>query len=135
LPTPAATLRAAIGDLDAHVQRRAEAIAAPRIAEVEQAAATRITDLKAGHAQKRQRLEDLVGELRRQLTVLEQDRGCTCRMRRATCAVRPTAGRWRLAPCGSGGGTGGAGARLAPGWCQQVDAAAAVAERPGPKLS
>ena len=92
------------------MHRRAEAIAAPRIAEGEREAATRIVCLAADHAQKRERLKDLAGEFRQQLTVVE--RGWLRRSYAACHLPRPVR-------------------RLIDGMCQRVDAAAAI--RPAPR--
>jgi DNA segregation ATPase FtsK/SpoIIIE-like protein len=57
-------------NLNAYIEARAAEIAAPRIAAAEEQAKREVADLKAQHASEIQRLEDLVGELRRQIQPL-----------------------------------------------------------------
>lgn len=52
-------------NLDAYIEQRAQAIAAPRIAAAEKQARERIADLERKAADDRQRASDLVAELRR----------------------------------------------------------------------
>lgn len=59
-------------NLDAHIERRAQEIAAPRIAEVEAAASERIADLKDEIAISERRLFDLQREHGRQVRALER---------------------------------------------------------------
>lgn len=60
----------ATANLDAHIEDKATAIAAARIAAIEDKAEQDVTELMAGHAREVQRLEDLIKELRRQLKPL-----------------------------------------------------------------
>jgi transcriptional regulator with XRE-family HTH domain len=69
-PTPAdlvRTLAETTANLDAYIERRAQEIAAPRIAAVEQQAREQIADLNKKAIAARQRASDLEAELRRQL--------------------------------------------------------------------
>lgn len=59
-------------NLDTYVERRAQEIAAPRIAEVEAAARERIADLETEAAISEQRLFDLQREHGRQIRALER---------------------------------------------------------------
>ncbi|MEU8378263.1 DNA translocase FtsK [Streptosporangium sp. NPDC048865] len=66
------SLRAATADLNAYIERRAQEIAAPRIAQAEADAAARIAELESTAAAERQRHEDLLAEMRRQFQVTER---------------------------------------------------------------
>jgi len=59
-------------NLNAYIETRAQEIAAPRIAAVEERAAREIAELKAQHAAAQQRSEDLLKELRRQINALDR---------------------------------------------------------------
>ena len=67
LPELTETLREVAANLDAYIERRAQEIAAPRIAAVEQQAREQIADLNKKAIAARQRASDLEAELRRQL--------------------------------------------------------------------
>lgn len=62
-------------NLERYIERRAQEIAVPRVAQVEEEAAARIAAVEAQAAADRQRANDLVKELGRQIAVL--DRKCT----------------------------------------------------------
>lgn len=61
-----------IAGLEAHIQARAEEIAAPRIAAAEAAAAARIAEVEQRAVHQAQRDADLITELRRHLVVAER---------------------------------------------------------------
>uniref|UniRef100_UPI003F49185F DNA translocase FtsK n=1 Tax=Streptosporangium sp. CA-235898 TaxID=3240073 RepID=UPI003F49185F len=65
------SLRAVTADLDDYIERRAQEIVAPRIAQAESAAAARVAELESTAAAERQRHEDLLAEVRRQFAVIE----------------------------------------------------------------
>ncbi|GAA4208996.1 hypothetical protein GCM10022252_74870 [Streptosporangium oxazolinicum] len=66
------SLRMVTADLNAHIEDRAQEIAAPRIAQAEREAADRVAEVESTLTYERQRHEDLLVELRRQFAVLER---------------------------------------------------------------
>lgn len=87
----AARVAETAANLDAYIETKAGAIAAARIQAVEDDAEQKITELMAGHALEVERLEDLVGELRRQLKPLRRHVEETCpavKDRKARAAAR-----------------------------------------------
>lgn len=56
-------------NLDTYIAERAEAIAAPKIAEIQSAAAARLAEQQIDYERRLERATDLVAELRRQLDI------------------------------------------------------------------
>ena len=70
--TLAQALAETTANLDAYIERRAQEIAAPRIAAIEHDARERIAEVERQSAFDRQRASDLEAELRRHITALER---------------------------------------------------------------
>lgn len=67
LEAVAASLAETAANLDAHIQRRAQEIASPRIADIEYKAYEQVSRAGTRHAHETRRKDDLIAELRRQL--------------------------------------------------------------------
>jgi hypothetical protein len=75
------------GKLDAHIEERASAKAAARIAEVEAATAALLAEASAAHEQDRVRWTDLEAEFRRQIAAADRVRDSLIRERDAARAA------------------------------------------------
>ncbi len=85
-------LRTMIADLDGYIERRAQQIAGPRIAVVEETSAAMVDQARLEQDQQHQRDSDLIAEFRRQIAGLER------RLQRAQAQLRASGaavyGRW-----------------------------------------
>lgn len=80
--TLAGVLRDTVRDLSRHVAERAEEIAAPRIAAAECDRDDTVASLARAHAAERQRLEDVIKELRRMVDARDTQLDRACRTMR-----------------------------------------------------